>query len=532
MTTSVDTSTDIAIVGMAVRTPGANSPDELWEIIVNGRDALTRLNDADLVEERDDLRDDPRYVRVAGRPDHYDCFDAGFFGISARDGALMDPQHRVFLETAWAAFEDGGLVPDAIEGSVGVFASSGMNTYLLQNLMTNPELVEQLGMFLIRHTGNDKDFLATELSYLLNLTGPSVNVQTACSSSLVATHLAVQSLLSAECDVALAGGCTIELPFHGYLPVDGDVLSTDGICRAFDVRSNGTIFSSGAAAVILKRFADAVRDGDLIQAVIKGTAINNDGSSKVGYLAPSVEGHAAVVAEALAVSGIDASTIGLLEAHGTGTHLGDPIEVAALTEAFRSHTNRRGFCSLSSTKPNVGHLDTAAGLVSLIKAAMAIERAVLPPLANHQAPHPDIHLESTPFVIDSTAREWTQPVRRAGVSSLGVGGTNAHVILQSAPPLDREPASNSAAVTLCLSAKSEGAVRAAAETLAEFLDHHGSVPLGDVAATLLNRRSQFAYRIAVGGDSAAELARNLRQTAPVRLWAVLVPASRSASVTS
>ena len=312
---------------------------------------------------------------------------------------------------------------------------------MLNNLLTNPTLVEQVGMFLLRHTANDKDFFTTTLSYKLDLRGPSVNVQTACSTSLVAVHFAVQSLLSFECDLALAGGSTIEVPHRvGYVYHEGEVLSPDGYCRAFDAESAGTVLTSGVGVVALRRLADALEDGDPILAVVKGTAINNDGQRKVGYLAPSVDGHADVVKEALAVAGLSARDMQLFEAHGTGTAVGDPIEVAALTEAYRTSTPDIGYCRIVSTKPNIGHLDTAAGVASLIKVVQALQHRTLPPLANHTAPSPLLDLERSPFTIATTADPWPgDRPRRAGISSLGVGGTNAHVIVQEAPAQDSEP---------------------------------------------------------------------------------------------
>ena len=356
--------TDIAIVGMAGRFPGAPTVDELWRRVVAGEDCLVDLSREELAAAGVPARllDDPEYVRRNGVLDDVDKFDPGFFGIGQRDAAIMDPQHRHFIECCWEALETSGHVPERFAGAIGIFAGCGMNTYMLNNLLTNPTLVEQVGMFLLRHTANDKDFLSTTVSYKLDLRGPSVNVQTACSTSLVAVHLAVQSLLSFECDMALAGGVTIEVPHRvGYVYHEGEVLSPDGYCRAFDEKSAGTVLTSGAAVVTLRRLADAIEDGDPILAVIKGTAINNDGQRKVGYLAPSVDGHADVVKEALAVAGLSGRDIQLLEAHGTGTAVGDPIEVAALTEAFRASTADSGFCRLVSTKPNIGHLDTAAG---------------------------------------------------------------------------------------------------------------------------------------------------------------------------
>ena len=343
-------------------------------------------------------RQDPHYVRRTGIVDNVDRFDAGFFGIGPRDAALMDPQHRLFYETAWEALESSGHIPERFDGAIGVFAGCGMNTYLVNNLLTHPGLLDQVGWFLLRHTANDKDFLTTGVSYRLDLRGPSVNVQTACSTSLVAVHLAVQSLLSMESDIALAGGVTIEVPHGvGYQYHEGEILAPDGRCRAFDADSAGTVLTSGVGVVALRRLSDALRDRDPVLAVIRGTAVNNDGHRKVGYLAPSVDGHADVVREALAVAGISSDSITMVEAHGTGTAVGDPIEFAALTAAFASE--QRATCWLGSIKPNIGHLDTGAGVASLIKVVQALRHRYKPPLANFTAPSPLIDVANSPFVL-------------------------------------------------------------------------------------------------------------------------------------
>jgi acyl transferase domain-containing protein len=360
---------DIAIVGMAGRFPGAADVDELWRRVVAGDDCLTDLTIADLVADGvpDEVARSSAYVKRSGVMHDVEGFDHEFFGIGARDASVMDPQHRHFIECSWEALESAAVVPERFDGAIGVFGGCGMNTYLLNNLLTNGKVLPQLGWFLLRHTGNDKDFFTNNVSYRLDLHGPAVNVQTACSTSLVAVHLAVQSLLAFETDLALAGGATIEAPHRrGYEFHEGEILAPDGVCRAFDADSKGTVLTSGVAVVALRRLADAVEQGDPILAVIKGTAINNDGARKVGFLAPSVDGHADVIREALTVSGLSARDIQLFEAHGTGTAVGDPIEIAAATEAYRSWTQDRGYCRVTSTKPNIGHLDTAAGGASLI----------------------------------------------------------------------------------------------------------------------------------------------------------------------
>ncbi|NNC55838.1 MAG: polyketide synthase, partial [Pseudomonadales bacterium] len=361
---------DIAIVGMACRVPGARNYREFWTNLCAGKESLTALSD-------DQLRDagvpeaaikDASYVKAGMFLDDMRLFDPGFFGLGAQDGKIMDPQHRHFLETCWEAFEDAGVDPAGGDRAIGVFAGSGHNAYLHYNLLNHPKLLDEVGFFLLRHTGNDKDFLATRASYCFNLNGPSVNIQTACSTSLVAVHTAAQSLLNGECDLALAGGVTINLPDReGYFYKDGEILSPDGHCRPFDKDSNGTVFGSGAGVVALKRLEEALADGDNVHAVVKATAINNDGADKVSYLAPSVDGQATAMAEALELAEVDPATIGFIECHGTGTELGDPIEVAALAEAYAGETASPA-CAIGSVKSNIGHLDTAAGVASLIKA--------------------------------------------------------------------------------------------------------------------------------------------------------------------
>jgi acyl transferase domain-containing protein len=356
--------------------------------------------------------------------------------MSPKDAAIMDPQHRQFLECAWEALEDATLTPEGTEGPIGVFAGCGMGSYFYFNVCSHRRLLDNVGMFLLRHTGNDKDFLATRASFAFNLTGPSVNIQTACSTSLVAVHYACQSLLNGECDAALAGGVTIELPHgRGYLYQDGEILSPDGHCRPFDHRAAGTVFGSGVGVVVLKRLADAVADGDPIRAVIRATAVNNDGASKAGYLAPSVKGQSSAIVEALSLADVNPETIQYVECHGTGTYLGDPIEVAALTEAFRCSTDAKGYCRIGSVKSNIGHLDTAAGVVSLIKTVLSMEHGKMPPTLGFERANPSIDFDSSPFVVNDRLTEWpaSEHPRRAAVNSLGVGGTNAYLILEEAP---------------------------------------------------------------------------------------------------
>jgi acyl transferase domain-containing protein/thioesterase domain-containing protein/acyl carrier protein len=489
--------TDIAIVGMAGRFPGAADVDELWMRVARGDDCLVDFDVSELIAAGvpADVASSPSYVRRNGILDDVEGFDHEFFGIGQRDGAVMDPQHRHFLECAWEALESSGNVPERFAGAIGVFGGCGMNTYLINNLLTNPSVLRQLGWFLMRHTGNDKDFLVNNVSYRLDLRGPAINVQTACSTSLVAVHLAVQSLLAFECDLALAGGATIEAPHRqGYEYHEGEILAPDGRCRAFDAASAGTVLTSGVGVVALRRLSDAVEAGDPVLAVVKASAINNDGARKVGFLAPSVDGHADVVKEALTVAELSARDIQLVEAHGTGTAVGDPIEIAALTEAFRAWTDDNRFCRITSTKPNIGHLDTAAGVASLIKVVQALRHTTLPPLANHTGANPLIDFDSSPFVISGEATEWPDTaIRRAGISSLGVGGTNAHVVVEEAPALEVLPRSAPEQV-LALSARTPEALDAATVRLAAHLAGHPDLDLGDVAHTLATGRRTMEHR--------------------------------------
>jgi acyl transferase domain-containing protein/thioesterase domain-containing protein/acyl carrier protein len=493
-------STDIAIIGMALRVPGANTVEQFWRNLRSGVESIRSLSHEELQaagETPDKLRDN--YVARTADLTGMELFDAGFFGLSRQEAAIMDPQHRHFLECAWEAIESSARPTKSLNGQVGVFAGCGMGSYFYFNICSHQKLLDQIGMFLLRHTGNDKDFLATRVSHLFDLHGPSVNVQTACSTSLVAVHYGCQSLLNGECDMALAGGVTIELPHRrGYMYQDGEILSPDGHCRAFDHRAAGTVFGSGAGVVVLRRLADAIADGDPIRAVIKATAINNDGAAKAGYLAPSVTGQAEAIIEAQTLAGITADTVQYVECHGTGTNIGDPIEVEALTGAFRHSTDKRGFCRIGSVKSNIGHLDTAAGVVSLIKTTLALEHGEIPPTLGYEKPNPAINFAESPFLVCDRLTPWpaTSGPRRAGVNSLGVGGTNAHAVLEEAPARKSAAASanGDAPQFLVLSAKSRKALDDSSRQLADFLASHPETPLSDVGSTLFHGRAHFAHR--------------------------------------
>jgi acyl transferase domain-containing protein/thioesterase domain-containing protein len=513
--------TDIAIIGMAGRFPGCRDVEEFWQNLRDGVECIRRPTDEELLAagvDPEELRD-PNYVKATGDLADVGGFDAGFFGYSPKDAAILDPQHRHFYECAWAALEHAGHTAARFPGPIGVFAGCGPNLYFMRNVLPNPELQRTVGYFLLRHTGNDRDFLPTGVSYKLNLRGPSIAVQTACSTSLVAIHVASQSLLNGECDMALAGGVTIDVPHsHGYLFRENEILSPDGHCRSFDARSAGTVLSSGCGVIVLRRAEDAIADGDFIHALIKGSAVNNDGANKVGYLAPSVDGHAAVVAEALALAGLTAEDISYIETHGTGTSVGDPIEVAALTQAFRQSTQRTQFCPIGAVKASIGHTDTAAGVAGLMKVVESLRHRQIPKSLHFESPNPKIDFASSPFYVSSELREWKTDgkPRRAGVSSLGVGGTNAHAILEEAPsPVKTDPALPWQ--PLVLSAKTPTALDRMTVNLSEFFRRQPDVNLADVAYTLQIGRSAFEHRRVLVAKDVADAIVGCEQRDPKRV---------------
>jgi acyl transferase domain-containing protein len=505
----------IAIVGMTGRFPGAETLEHYWDNLRNGVESITFFNDAELSAAGVDpeLVRNPRFVRARGVMPGADLFDAVFFGINPHEAQLMDPQQRVFLEEAWAALERAGYPPgDKPALNVGIFAGASLNTYLIENAIGNLNALMAAGGFQMLLT-NDKDFLATRASYKLNLRGPGVTIQTACSTSLVAVQLACQSLIARQCDMALAGGVSVLAPrVSGYLYEAGMILSPDGHCRAFDINARGTVVGEGVGIVVLKRLEDALADRDHVHAVIRGAALNNDGSLKVGYTAPSVDGQTEAIAMAHALADIDPATITLVEAHGTGTELGDPIEVAALTQAFRRHTDRRGFCALGSVKTNLGHLDAAAGVAGLIKAVLALEHREIPPSLHFTQPNPLIDFAASPFFVNAALRAWEkgETPRRAAVSSFGIGGTNAHVVIEEAPA---EPVTSGSrpVQALTLSAKTEAALERTTSNLGTYLTRHPDVDLADVAFTLHRGRSTFSHRRVIIAASAAEASRALEQ---------------------
>ena len=508
----------VAVIGMSGRFPGAPTLDQFWQNLKDGVEAITFLSEDEAAQagvEPDRLRD-PHFVRAESRLDGVELFDAEFFDINPREAELTDPQHRLLLECAWEALENAGYVSSRFPGSIGVYAGCGINHYLLQNILSDPDLVRSVSSLQLA-VAADKDYLSTRISYKLGLKGPSIGVQTACSTSLVAVHLASQALLDFQCDLALAGGASVKPPGRGgYLYEPGGILSPDGHCRAFDSRAGGTVFGSGLGLVVLKRLDEALADNDTILAVLRGSAVNNDGSLKAGYTAPGSAGQIAVLTEALDMADVDPESISYVEAHGTGTPLGDPIEVSALTQVFRASTEKRGFCALGSVKTGIGHLDAAAGIAGLIKTVLALRHGWLPPSLHFERPNPEIDFDASPFFVNAGLRPWPagKGARRAGVSSFGIGGTNAHVVLEEAPAAAPTAPAVRPLQLLVTSGKTAGALAANSDRLAEHLRALPELALADVAWTLQVGRSAFAHRRAVVCASGAEAASALTALDP------------------
>lgn len=484
----------IAIIGMSGRFPGANTIEKFWDNIKDGVESIQFFSDSELAESGipEKMRKNPSYVPAKGVLDDIAGFDASFFHINPREAELIDPQQRIFLECAWEVFESAGYDPISYPERIGTFASVSKNTYLLFNLMTCPELYEAAiaNQVLI---ANDKDYVSTRTAYKLNLRGPCISVQTACSSSLVAVHLACQSLLSGECEMAIAGGVSIDVPHKaGYLYQPSSIFSPDGHCRVFDANAKGTVFSHGCGLILLKPLKRALEDRDTIHAVIRSSAINNDGANKTGFTAPSVEGQANVIAEAIGLAQIDPQTISFIEAHGTGTALGDPIEVEALKNAFARYTQGQRFCALGSVKANIGHLNVASGIAGLIKAALSLKHDEIPPSLHFETPNPQIDFEHGPFFVSKKSSYPKAYPRRAGVSSFGIGGTNAHIMIEQSP-LDQTKELSCDWHLLPLSGRSLNVLEARKKQLADFIGrYHPS--LDDVAFTLQVGRRTFSHR--------------------------------------
>jgi acyl transferase domain-containing protein len=503
----------VAVVGMAVRVPGAGRDlQQFWRDIERGVESITVFDSEQLRSwgVPGELLDEPGFVAARAVIEDADCFDGALFGLAPAEAALTDPQQRILLECAWSAFEHAGYAPISADGNrTGVYVGTGLNIHLLDNVLPDADLMAVAGGLQVV-IGNDKDFAATRIAYKLNLQGPCLSVQTACSTSLVAVHMAVQSLLTHETDMALAGGASLVPPSRrGYLYEPGGVFSADGHCRAFDVSAAGTVPGDGAGVVVLKRLSEAVRDGDTIHAVIAGSAVNNDGARKAGFTAPGVAGQAAVVAAALAVGGVDPDTVGVIETHGTGTPLGDPIEVAALREVFDSGSPDREPCALTALKSTLGHLDTAAGVLGLIKLVLALKNRTIPPVAHFTEPSAELRLDGSALYVAAEATPWKpiDGVRRAGISAFGVGGTNAHVVLEEAPPVAAGPPARSPQL-LMLSARTEAALADVLRDVAAELEREPD-RVADIAYTLRVGRTALPWRAAAVVEDAAEGARVL-----------------------
>ena len=493
--------TDIAVIGMSCRLPGCTNVDEFWHNLKNGKESISTLSEDEMRESGgvDELLNDPNYVKRNGAVGDIGQFDAEFFDISDTKAKAMDPQHRFFLEHCWQALESAGYNPLTYKGAIGLYAGCGLNQYFLKNLMMNKRALEQLGPYLLTLL-NDKDFMVTRTAYKLNLTGPAVTIQTACSTSLVAVHHACQSLLNGDCNIALAGGVSLSVPQNqGYLYQAGMILSPDGHCRAFDAEANGTVGGSGVSIVVLKPLEEAIEDGDFIYAVIKGTAINNDGHTKVNFTAPSVEGQSQVIQDAIEDSGVNPREITYVEAHGTGTKLGDPIEIEALTQAYRAHTKDRGFCAIGSVKTNIGHTDTAAGCAGLIKVIQMLQHQQIPPSLHYTKPNPHIDFEQSPFYVNRKLTDWPgrNNSRKAAVSSFGIGGTNAHVILEQAPKLKQKRQIKRNWFLVILSARTKTTLAKVKTNLISYLRRVNDMTLEDVAYTLQIGRKAFCRRLAI-----------------------------------
>lgn len=502
----------IAIIGMSGRFPGANSVSDFWQNLLHGIDSISHFSDDELEDDfPQDIRQAENFVRARSILEGVDMFDADFFGMYAKEAELTDPQQRVFLEIAWEAIEDAGYDVSRIDGPVGVFGGNSLNTYLLRNVCGRAGVTEdftsnyQVGSYATL-LGSLPDFLATRVSYKLNLSGPSVNVQSACSTSLLAVAQACQSLQMYQSDMALAGGVSITFPQkRGYLSQEGGMVSPDGKCRSFDANASGTVFGSGAAAVLLKRYEDAINDGDRIYAVIRGCGVNNDGADKVGFTAPSVDGQATAIGSALAEADVDPRSIQYVECHGTATPMGDPIEIAGLTKAFRDYTQDNQYCAIGSAKSNLGHLDAAAGVTGLIKTALSLQSAKIPASLHYSKPNPHIDFASTPFYVNAELNDWpqTSSPKRAGVSAFGVGGTNVHVVMQEAPA-QQSKADSSSPKLMLFSARSKEALRQAASNLADHIQNTPEQSLDDVAFTLMHGRKAFDHRGVVVANNHAE----------------------------
>ncbi|MFC1505218.1 beta-ketoacyl synthase N-terminal-like domain-containing protein [Thermodesulfobacteriota bacterium] len=517
----LDSRNGIAIVGMSGRFPGAENIEQFWQNLVKGVCSIETYTDDDCRASGvpETYLNNPKYVKRGASLKRPDLFDATFFGYSPVEAQSIDPQHRIFLEGAWEALENSGYNPDTFDGDIGVYAGCGMNYYLLKNLMSTETLMESV-ITAMNFFGNDKDYLSTRISYKMNLTGASVNIQSACSTSLVAVQLACQGLSTYQCDMALAGGVSLQAPrMKGYLYAEGEIFSKDGYCRTFDRDATGTVFGEGYGIVVLKRIEDAIEDRDTIYAVIQGIATNNDGSDKVGFTAPSVSGQKAVIAMAQALADVNPEEISYIEAHGTGTQMGDPMELSALSQVFREHTDKKNYCAIGSVKPNVGHMDVAAGVVGLIKLALSLKNRQIPPSILFKKENPELKLVNSPFYVNTELSEWRANGRRlrwGGVSSFGIGGTNAHAVISEAPHMDTEIKYNPF-ILFNLSAKSPTALNMLTKNMVDHLEANPNLNLADASFTLQVGRRHFKYRRILVFNDRVEALRLLKSDNPLDL---------------
>ena len=506
----------IAIIGMAINFPGAKNTETFWSNLSNGVESVKFFQDDELRKMgiNKALIENRKFVVADAVLDDIDMFDAGFFDYSAREAEIMDPQHRLFLESAWEAMDASGYNSEQYEGCVAVYCGANLSGYMIRNIYSNSDLVEKLGSFKIM-LACGQDFLATKVSFKMNYKGPSVNVNTLCSSSAVAVHYACQALNGYDCDIAIAGGVSLQVSIEDSLFYqEGGIGSSDGHCHAYDSRASGTVSGSGAAVLVLKRLEDAIADGDNISAVILGTGINNDGASKNSYTAPNVDGQAECIAQAIAMSGINPETVTYIDGHGTGTNLGDPIEIAALTKAYRAYTDKKQFCAIGSVKTNLGHLVNAGGLASLIKTVLSMQHKMIPPSLNFEKANPQIDFINSPFYVNTNLAKWDkgETPLRAGISSFGIGGTNVHIILEEAPENNASEKSNRQYQLISLSAKTETGLEKMTQNLSAHVENSGGLNLADIAYTLHLGRRNFNYRRFILCSDIEDLAFKLKNT--------------------
>lgn len=503
----------IAIIGMSGRFPKSKNLEEYWDLITEGKEGITFFTEEDLakhgVSEEEYSADN--YVKAGALLEGYEKFDNDFFEVNPREAELMDPQQRLFLQTCYEALEEAGYCAGNTDAVIGVYGGSSLNSFMIHNLMNNKEFTskhEALQHIFVH--GNMNDYLCTRVSYKLNLNGPSMSVQSACSTSATATYLAYQALLNYDCDIALAGGVSVRVPHYaGYSVVDGGIFSGDGHCRAFDNDSDGTVFGNGVGVIVLKRLSDAIQDNDNIIAIMRGAGLNNDGNLKVGYSAPSVEGQRDAIIQALEFAEVDPEEIGYVEMHGTGTKLGDVIEIKAIDSAYKQYTTKTGYCPIGSVKANIGHLNAASGVASIIKTALVVNKGFIPPIAAFRTQNKEIPFSETPFYVNTELKEWNDNKRIAGVSSFGIGGTNVHFILENYEKEAVVEISNKHYL-FQISGKTETAAINNAANLLQYLQNEQTCSLNDISKTLISCRRSYNYRIGIAADSKEDLIHKLQ----------------------